>query len=896
MGVAVKRLRIGRRRAHAEQQSSPLELATAPALVDDRWRVPDHFNFTRDVVELLASDPKRRALTFSGHDGIIEPRTFLQMSEAAAHWASLLRERGVAPGDRVLVLVSGGASWLEVMLGCIKAGVVVVPCHPGSAAPALEARVATTGASLIVADSVSDGAIAHMSFAPDVQLVEEAGRPSPGEAEAATHDTSSRDVAFVLWSGESGSEPRAVAHTHGAAYASRVQAEHWLDAGPGDAVWCTADTGSAQAVWSGLLGPWSRGAEIVHHTGEFDALEQLDLVHRLGVTVLCQSPAEYRALADLKARDLERYRSRNLRRLVSTGGHLEPDVAALFEEVWELSIHDGYGQTETNVVVANAGTHVPYKPGSLGQALPGHHVAVVDDHGNELPPGIEGDLAVRGRPPTLFAGYWDSPDETKAAFSGDWYLTGDVATRDEEGYLFHVARADDVITSRGRTFGPYDVEAALRGHAAVRRAAVVGIPDHAHGGHFVRAYIVLEPRSKPSEQLAAELRQHVADALPEQQVPREVEFVEGLPTTPDGTVRRDELRERTASGRPLWESTPATEPAAAAAAFAEVAEPVAQHVAPPVAEPVAEPPPPVAEPAPVAQPAQPAPVAEAAVEPVVATETTPVAPESQAPPSLEEPVFVVEQEVVLPLEDGVVIPLEPEVGIPIETEAIPLEPDAVVAPLVPEPEAPAQPGPPAPEPLPEYVVEPAVAPEPIVEPEPPGPVVPAEPEPPTVLPDYVVEPSREPAPVAFHAEPEPEEDEELGPLPEYVVDPDRPTPLEAVPPPSPVAEVPTPAPSSPVETDDDPRAGLGITPVTEFPQVDAGAKREASGRRRLSQPAAKPDTQRSLGEPGDEGEEIGWMQGLSSRLSAYSLDSDPSEAAEPADDDVDDSDSREDAD
>ena len=112
MGVAVKRLRIGRRRAHAEQQSSPLELATAPALVDDRWRVPDHFNFTRDVVEMLASDPKRRALTFSGHDGIIEPRTFLQMSEAAAHWASLLRERGVAPGDRVLVLVSGGASWL----------------------------------------------------------------------------------------------------------------------------------------------------------------------------------------------------------------------------------------------------------------------------------------------------------------------------------------------------------------------------------------------------------------------------------------------------------------------------------------------------------------------------------------------------------------------------------------------------------------------------------------------------------------------------------------------------------------------------------------------------------------------------------------------------------------
>ncbi|MGH3078116.1 MAG: acyl-CoA synthetase, partial [Gaiellaceae bacterium] len=551
----MKRLRIGRRRAGAEQQSSPLELAIAPALVDERWRVPDHFNFTRDVVEALATDPKRRALTFSGHDGIIEPRTFRQLSESAAHWASLLRERGVAPGDRVLVLVSGGASWLEVMLGCIKAGAVTVPCRPGSPASVLEARVATTGASLIVADHVSDAAIAQMSFAPDVQLVVDAGQPNAADAAGVpTHDTSSRDVAFVLWSSETASGPRAVAHTHGAAYASRVQAEHWLDAGRGDAVWCTADTGSAQAIWSGLIGPWSRGAEIVHHTGDFDAAEQLDLIHRLGVTILCQSPAEYRALAELRERDLERFRSRNLRRLVSTGDYLEPDVAALFEEVWGLKIHDGYGQTETNVVVANGGTHIPFKPGSLGHPLPGHHVAVVDGQGNELPPGIEGDLAVRGRPPTLFAGYWDSPDETKGAFSGDWYLTGDVATRDEEGYLWFVGRAADVIASRGRTFGPHEVEAVLRGHNAVRRSAVVGIRDLERGGQFVRAYVVLEPRSKPSEQLGAELRQHVADALPEQHVPREIEFVDDLPRTASGMIRRDELRERPASGRPLWEA------------------------------------------------------------------------------------------------------------------------------------------------------------------------------------------------------------------------------------------------------------------------------------------------------------------------------------------------------
>ena len=870
MGVAVKRLRIGRRRAGAEQQSSPFELAIAPALVDDRWRVPDHFNFTRDVVEALATDPKRRALTFSGHDGIIEPRTFRQLSEAAAHWASLLRERGVAPGDRVLVLVSGGASWLEVMLGCIKAGVVTVPCRPGSAPSVLEARVATTGASLIIADHVSNGAIPQMSFAPDVQLVEDAGQPRADSAgDVPTHDTSSRDVAFVLWSSETASEPRAVAHTHGAAFASRVQAEHWLDAGRGDAVWCTAHTGSAQSVWSGLIGPWSRGAEIVHHTGEFDALEQLDLIHRLGVTVLCQSPTEYRALADLRSRDLERYRSNRLRRLVSTGDHLEPDVAALFEEVWGLQIHDGYGQTETNVVVANGGTHVPVKPGSLGQALPGHHVSIVDGQGNELPPGIEGDLAVRGRPPTLFAGYWDSPDETKGAFTGDWYLTGDVATRDEEGYLWYVGRTSDVIASRGRTFGPYEVEAALRGHKAVHRAAVVGIRDLERGGQFVRAYVVLEPRNKPNEQLAAALREHVAEALPEQHVPREVEFVDHLPTTPNGKVMRDELRERTVSGRPLWEATAAVADSAATEAAVATPPPAAPS---PASEPMpaAEPPTPAVEPIP-------APVAEAVPQPIADARVAPHEPQAPSP---------VEGEAIAYSEHEVVIPLEAEVGIPLESEAIPLEPDPVVVPLVPDPEADA-PAPP---------VEAEPPPGPTVEPEPPAAAESSTlAEPPAPLPDYVVEPAHDTAPVAFRPEPGPDEEPDLGPLPEYVIDPERATPLEPVPSPPPAREPEQRAEPSPPSEPEDPRAGLGIKPPTEFPQADTGGQRETGERKRSSSPAAKPDTQRSLGEPGDEGDEVGWMQGLSSRLSAYSLDTNPPEPGEP-DDEADDAERREDAD
>ena len=294
---------------------------------------------------------------------------------------------------------------------------------------------------------------------------------------------------------------------------------------------------------------------MLHH-GEFEPLERLDLIYRLGATILCQSPSEYRRARRASASSSGSGR-RRLRRLVSTGDYLDPEIIAAFEERWGLTIHDGYGQAETNIVVAN-GAEAGFKPGSLGRAVPGHHVAVIDGEGNELPTGIEGDLAVRGRPPTLFAGYWESPEETKSAFRGDWYLTGDVAMADEEGFFWFVGRAEDVISSRGRTFGPYEVRAHLRGHDAIAASAVVGLRDLQRGGHFVRAYVVPGPKHEGSEQLQAELRQFVADALPEQQVPREIIFVDELPTV-GGKVDRNELRERPVGGRPLWDMPPTSE-------------------------------------------------------------------------------------------------------------------------------------------------------------------------------------------------------------------------------------------------------------------------------------------------------------------------------------------------
>ena len=490
---------------------------------------------------------------------MIEPRSFLEISAGAALWATTLRENGVTPGDRVIVVAGNTVDWLEIVLGVMKTGAVVVPCMPSISASMLERQVSSTDAALVVAERALEPTIERMGFTPDAHFFDDnAGvkRSTKDIPAAATHDTASRDLAFIVSTPGVGGTRKDVAHTHGSAFATRVQAEHWLDVGRGDAVWCTTDAASPLTMWNTVIGPWSRGAEVVLHEGEFDADERLDLMFRLGPSILCQSPAEYGALAAHPK--LERFRSPRLRRLVSTGDFLDPEVVAVFEERWGLTIYDGYGQAETNIVVAHLADGAS-QPGSLGRALPGHHVAIIDDQGNELPAGIEGDLAVRGRPPTLFAGYWELPEETKSAFLGDWYLTGDVALVDEEGFFTFLGRAEDVITSSGGTFSPFDVERVLTGHQAIAAAAVVGIRDLQRGGHFVRAFVVPKTGAEGSEQLEAELRQYAAQTLPDPQVPREIVFVDELPIV-GPKVSRHVLRERPLAGRPLWEMPPTSEP------------------------------------------------------------------------------------------------------------------------------------------------------------------------------------------------------------------------------------------------------------------------------------------------------------------------------------------------
>ena len=490
------------------------------------------------MVEPLGDRP---ALRFVARDGSVRDLTFAEVAARAARWAGLLRRAGLERGDRLLVLVGKRPEWHEVMLAALKTGAVSIPCSDQLRAKDLTFRARHSGAKLLVAERAAQDEIERMDDPPTVLYLDEAERRLADEPDSApTEDTAADDPAFILYTSGTTKDPKGVVHTHGYCYAKRMQAERWLDARPGDLVWCTAGTGWAKSIWNVLLGPWSRGSAIVLHEGGFDAEERFRMIGELGVTVLCQAPTEYRLMA--KIGGLDRFDLSRVRHAVSAGEPLNPEVIKAFRDAFGLTIHDGYGQTENTLLVGNfPGTEI--RPGSMGLPSPGHEIGVIDEDGLEVPVGEEGDIALAGRPPSLFREYYRAPEETAAVFRGDWYVTGDRATRDEDGYLWFTGRADDVILTAAYRVGPFEVESALLEHEAVAESAVVGKPD-ADRGQIVKAFVVLRPGHEPSEGLARELQEHAKRVTAPYKYPREIEFLPELPKTRSGKIRRVDLRRR----------------------------------------------------------------------------------------------------------------------------------------------------------------------------------------------------------------------------------------------------------------------------------------------------------------------------------------------------------------
>ena len=446
--------------------------------------------------------------------------------------------------------------WYVAMLGLMKVGAVPMPattlCTPGD----IEYRVNEAEAMLAITDLENSDKVAEAAGnCPSLEhllLVGEERKgwisydEQMGQASTALENvepTRSDDPLLIYFTSGTVGYPKMVLHTH-ASYglAHVITAKFWQDLKDTDLQWTLSDTGWAKAAYGKLFGQWTQGAAVLQHDarGRFDPALTLKIVERYGVTCFCAPPTAYRMLV---LEDLAKYDLGSLRHCTGAGEPLNPEVMKIWEDGTGLTIYDGYGQTETVLLVGNFRC-LPVRPGSMGKPSPGFTVAIVDEDGEELPYGQEGQIAVKvkpERPVGLLREYWKYPEGMEASFFGDWYLTGDKAYKDEDGYFWFVGRADDVIISAGYRIGPFEVESALIEHPAVAESAVVASPDPVRGD-VVKAFVILTPGYVPSNELVVSIQDHVRQSTAPYKYPRVVEVVTELPKTISGKIRRVELR------------------------------------------------------------------------------------------------------------------------------------------------------------------------------------------------------------------------------------------------------------------------------------------------------------------------------------------------------------------
>jgi acetyl-CoA synthetase len=469
-------------------------------------------NFAADLVD--AAPPDRLALVELGRDGGTSEITFAEVSDRAARLAGALAAHGIGKGDVVMTVIGNRPEWVYAMVACFRIGAVVLPSTEQLRPNDLRARFDEVEPRAVISDRRNLETIAASGYGGEVLAVPDERLIEASPAPAA--DLSPTDPALITFTSGTSGEPKPIRHGQRYLYGQHVQAEHWFGAQPGDLCWCTAASGWSKSARNSFIAPWVRGAAGLLHDRRFDPEERLTVVERERVNVLCMAPTEWRAVAKhTQLRPLP-----SLRHAVAAGEPLNPEIVRLWEEEVGVSIHDGYGQTETGALTGMP-IGPPVRPGSMGRPLPGFRLWV---DGGEL----------CADPATVQTFFLDGPS------TGEW-RTGDRVSEDEDGYLWFEGRADDVIISAGYRIGPFEVESALVSHPAVAEAAAVAAPDSERGA-VVRAVVVLRPGYDRSDALARELQDHVKTETAPYKYPRVVEFADALPKTASGKIRRALLR------------------------------------------------------------------------------------------------------------------------------------------------------------------------------------------------------------------------------------------------------------------------------------------------------------------------------------------------------------------
>ena len=520
-----------------------------------KWEVPEYFNFAGDVIDKWAKkDPNKLAMHWVNDDGLEAKRTFMDFSKASKRLCNVLYKNGVRRGDVLMIVLGRSIEWWEVFTACIRMGVIIAPGTTQLTSKDIEYRVNTCNAVCFITDNANASKLdAVADKCPTLKCKLVVGGDRDGWMDYTkvvgaaldifeTAMTARDEKAIVYFTSGTVGFPKMALHTHTSyPLGHQVTGKFWLDLKPEDMHWNISDTGWAKAAWSSYFGPWYCGAaQFVHCTDRFDPKKTLELLSQFPVTTMCGAPTIYRMLV---LQPLSDYKFPTLRHCVGAGEPLNPEIIEVWKKATGCIIRDGYGQTET-VLLCGSFPCIEPRFGSMGKPTPGFDLQIIDNDGAILPPNTEGDIAVRvkpTRPLGLFKEYWKEPERTANAFKGDWYLTGDRAYRDEDGYFWFVGRADDVILTSGYRIGPFEVESALIEHPAVAESAVVSSPDETRG-EVVKAFVILAPGYTASEALSKELQEHVKKVTAPYKYPRKIDFVTALPKTVSGKIRRVDLR------------------------------------------------------------------------------------------------------------------------------------------------------------------------------------------------------------------------------------------------------------------------------------------------------------------------------------------------------------------
>lgn len=544
-----------------------------------RVQTPRTFNFGTDIVDAWAANAERNAaspaLVWCNAAGASHRYSFADIAALTDRLAAALERRGVKAGDRVMVMLPRIPAWQIAMVAILKLGAVAIPCVTMLTPKDIAYRLANSGAGTIITTNLEvlkfeDAPADALRIAVDPTVAAGVG----GAASAPEGWLSFADLlaeekggfraalvpaeapALIFYTSGSTGLPKGVTHASRALHAWAGSAEYWLDLDTDDVMFCTADTGWSKAGTSILFGPWGRGATVLFYDGPFDADYRVELIARHGVTVYCAAATELRRLValDLAGKDISR-----LRITVSAGESLNPPILAAWSAMTGRPVLEAYGLTETLMLVANY-RDTEVRPGAMGRALPGVELAIVKADGEFAATGETGQLALRLPSANIMLGYWQDEARTastRSVIGGvEYFLTGDNARADADGYLYYEGRADDVINSAGYRIGPQEVENALVEHPMVREAAVVPSPDEERG-EVVKAFIVLHDGFEGNPALAKELQDFVKKTTAPYKYPRRIEFIDELPKNAVGKIQRRDLRLREFAGHPPSTNNPA---------------------------------------------------------------------------------------------------------------------------------------------------------------------------------------------------------------------------------------------------------------------------------------------------------------------------------------------------